>query len=187
MRLYDGTVEQFRQDVMQNKISDIISKNYKDYYGTSAHPSEISSWNNSLNFMKNALDYSELKDNELIIEYELPYSERRIDVLLFGKDVTDKDNIVLIELKQWSNNNVKDCEVEGNILLDVGKDSRIKEHPSLQVQGYHFDIKDFMAVFETKPEISLNSCVYCHNYSRTDNAVLYAPKFTKLIGAYPIF
>ena len=58
----------------------------------------------------------------------------------------------------------------------------IKEHahPSLQVQGYHYDLKDFLTVFGESPEIVLNSCAYCHNYERSGpNPVIFFPKFAK--------
>jgi len=187
MRLYEGTVAQFSEDVIQNKISDVIAKNYHDHYGRNVSPSEKNSWNNSLNFMKNALDYSDLKDNKIVVEYELPYSARRIDVLLFGKDSGDKDNIVLIELKQWSNENVEDSENDGNIIVDFGRFKKEYPHPSLQVEGYHWDLKDFMTVFEEKPKILLSSCAYCHNYSGKENNVLFYPKFERLIANFPLF
>lgn len=187
MRLYEGTIAQFREDVIHNKISDLLSNNFFSYYGKNVSPSEKNSWNVSLNFVKNALDYSGLEDNKVVIEYELPYSTRRIDFMLFGKDEEESDNIVLIELKQWSNENVYDCETEGNIIVDYGRFKKESPHPSLQVEGYHYDIKDFMSVFEEKPTITLNSCVYCHNYSKEDNAILLLPKFKIITDKYPLF
>jgi len=164
MRLYEGSIEQFSEDVIQNRIADTISHNYEEHYSKRVNPSEVRSWNNSLNFVKNVLDYSGLKDNKIVVEYELPYSTRRIDVLLFGRNSGEGGDIVLMELKQWSNDKVEDCEAEGNVLVDYGRFKKESPHPSLQVQGYHYDIKDIMTVFEEKPEISLSSCAYCHNY-----------------------
>ena len=48
MRLYEGTVAKFRDDVINNQIADIISNNYFDYYGKNVSPSEKNSWNTSL-------------------------------------------------------------------------------------------------------------------------------------------
>jgi len=187
MRLYEGTVEQFSDEVIQNQIADTISHNYQEHYGKRANPSEVRSWNISLNFVKNVLDYSGLKDNKIVVEYELPYSTRRIDVLLFGKNSSEGGDIVLMELKQWSNDKVEDCETEGNVLVDFGRFKKEHAHPSLQVQGYHYDIKDFITAFEEKPEISLSSCAYCHNYSREGHSVLYLPKFRKSLEKFPVF
>ena len=187
MRLYEGTISQFNQDVLENKVADRIGTSYEKYYRRRVGPSEYRAWQQSLNFLKNSFEYSSLTDNRIIVEYELPYSTRRIDVLLFGQDSKNNDSVVLMELKQWSNENVADCPSEGNIIVDYGQ---LKEqaHPSLQVQGYHYDLKDFVTIFSEQPEISLDSCAYCHNYSRNDpNAVLFFPKFKKEVEEFPIF
>ena len=131
---------------------------------------------------------SSLTDNRIIVEYELPYSTRRIDVLLFGQDRKNNDSVVLMELKQWSNENVADCSTEGNIVVDYGQFKKEQAHPSLQVQGYHYDLKDFLTIFSEQPEITLDSCAYCHNYSRNEtNAVLFLSKFKKDIDEFPVF
>jgi DUF2075 family protein len=150
--------------------------------------SEFRAWQQSLLFVKNALEYSQLLDNFLIIEYELPYSTRRIDLLIFGRDQHKIDSVVLIELKQWSNENVEDCPTEGNIFVDYGRFKKEQAHPSLQVQGYHFDLTDFLTIFGEQPKINLNSCSYCHNYSReAPNPVLFLHKFKRDIEAFPVF
>lgn len=187
MRLYEGSIEQFKQDVITNKIADQMAGNFKNYYRRTCNPSEKNSWINSLNFVKNALDYSNLKDNQIVVEYELPYSQRRIDLILFGKDNENTDNVILIELKQWSNENVYDCETEGNVIVDFGRFKKEHVHPSLQVEGYHYDVQDYMKIFEESPKINLSSCVYCHNYSKTGNNVLFYPKFKTEIDKFPLF
>ena len=187
MRLYEESIENFKGDVIQNKIADILSTNYFNYYGRNVNPSEKNSWNNSLNFVKNALDFSDLSENKIVVEYELPYSSKRIDVLLFGKNDNGEDNVVLIELKQWSNENIENCDTDGNIIVNYGRFKKEQAHPSLQVEGYHYDLKDFMTVFENEPITELSSCAYCHNYSNVDGSVLYLPKFSKLVQKYPLF
>ncbi|GAI93257.1 unnamed protein product [marine sediment metagenome] len=44
MRLYESTIIQFREDVIQNKIADIISNKYLSYYGKNVGSSEKNSW-----------------------------------------------------------------------------------------------------------------------------------------------
>src|SRR3989344_5897996 len=187
MRLYEGSISEFREQVIANKIADTLANAYTKYYGKNIAPSEKNSWSNSLNYVKNALEYSKLNENKIVIEYELPYSSRRIDVILFGKGENKEDNVVLIELKQWSNENVEDCETEGNVIVNYGRFKKEQAHPSLQVEGYHYDIKDFMTIFEEKPNTELSSCAYCHNYSKQGKNVLYFPKFSLLLKRYPLF
>src|SRR3989338_1466469 len=187
MRLYEGSISEFREQVISNKIADTLANAYTKYYGKNIAPSEKNSWSNSLNYVKNALEYSKLNENKIVIEYELPYSSRRIDVILFGKGENKEDNVVLIELKQWSNENVEDCETEGNVIVNYGRFKKEQAHPSLQVEGYHYDIKDFMTIFEEKPNTELSSCAYCHNYSKQGKNVLYFTKFSLLLKRYPLF
>jgi uncharacterized protein len=188
MRLYEGTISDFNRDVLENKAADRISSSYEKYYRRRVSPSEYRAWQQSLNFLKNSFEYSSLTGNQLIVEYELPYSTRRIDVLVFGQDRNQNESIVLMELKQWSNENVEDCASEGNVIVDYGQFRREQAHPSLQVQGYHYDLKDFLTVFSEQPDISLDSCAYCHNYSRNGkNPVLFLPKFKKETTEFPVF
>ncbi len=187
MKLYENIVKEFKEDVAQNKIADKISNKYQEYYKRRANKSEVRSWINSLNFIKNVLEYAPIEENKIIVEYELPYSEKRIDVLLFGKDKEGNDNIVVIELKQWSNESIEDSENEGNIKVDYGKFKKESPHPSLQVEGYYWHLKDFLTVFDEKPKIFLSACVYCHNYNRGENEVLYLPKFKEILDNYPLF
>ncbi|MBI2607593.1 MAG: DUF2075 domain-containing protein [Candidatus Doudnabacteria bacterium] len=188
MRLYEGTVQDFNYNVSHNQIADKVAEAYATYYKKRPAESEYRSWQQSLSLFNYALINSGLTSNWIIIEYELPYSTRRIDVLLFGKGHENKDNIVLIELKQWSNEHVHDSTVEGNIVVDYGIFKREVAHPSLQVQGYHFDLIDFFKIFEEKKSPQLNSCVYCHNYSKSNGEkVLFYPKFEKLIEKYKVF
>ena len=187
MRLYEGTTKEFNDDVIQNKIADLVRERFEEYYHRRANESEYRSWQASLNILNNSLVHAQLLDNKIVVEYELPYSTRRIDVLLFGKDKDENESIVLIELKQWSNNNVYDCEVDGNVIVDFGRRKSEQAHPSLQVQGYHFDLKDFFTIFEDKNSMSLSSCAYCHNYSKNGENVLYYPKFQKTIEKFPLF
>lgn len=74
MKLYTGTVEQFNQDVLTNQMPDKLQRAYETtYYYRMANPREVQSWNNSLQFMKNAVEYASLKEDMIVVEYELPY------------------------------------------------------------------------------------------------------------------
>lgn len=188
MRLYEGDVTDFNRAVLQNEIADKIGQNYERHYSRRVNPSEYRAWQQSLNFLKNSFEYTSLQENRIIIEYELPYTTRRIDALIFGSDQSKNESVVLLELKQWSNESVEDCPSDGNIIVDYGRFKKEQAHPSLQVQGYHYDLKDFLTIFSETPEISLNSCAYCHNYAREGpNPVLFFPKFKKEIDAFPVF
>ena len=188
MRLYEGTVADFNSDVIRGALADRLAEKYRTYYRKTVGESERRAWQQSSQYLKNSFEVATLTDNKLIIEYELPYSTRRIDVLLFGSDSSDKDSIVLLELKQWSNESVFDAAAEGNINVDYGRFIKEVPHPSLQVEGYHFDLKDFLKVFEDKHPPNLSSCSYCHNYARLkEPRVLFSAQFNNALQNFPVF
>lgn len=186
MRLYEGDLQQFRADVIHNRIADKMAGRYEEYFKRHVSKSEYRSWENSLEKLKDVVDQANLKENKIILEYKLPNNNSRIDVLLFGKH-NGTDGIILIELKQWSNDSVSTCEIEGNVNAVINGRERQVSHPSLQVEGYYYSLIDNLAVFEEKPEIKLYPIVYCHNYSRRNDKVLYTNNFGELIKTYPVF
>ncbi len=183
MKLYQGKVIDFKKTIEQKEIVQILSQNFFNYYGEQPSPSEKRAWMNSLKFVKNIFEVTNLDGNWLFIEYELPLSSKRIDLLLFGKDKTGKDSIVIMELKQWSKENIKSVEPNGNVIVQhIGE----VPHPSVQVEGYYLYLKDFLTIFDND-EILLTGCVYCHNYSRNEDKGLYAPDFKDYLERFPLF
>lgn len=187
MILYEGTIERFNDDVMQNCIADRAAEKYQAHYKRNPNPSEYRSWVNSLAILNNSFHYAGLKDNHILVEYELPYSSKRIDVMLFGNDGGGEENVVMLELKQWSNDKVRDADSDGNVIVDYGTRISEEPHPSLQVEGYYFHLKDFVKIFDNKDAPQLSASSYAHNYSKNKNAILFADKFTTAIEKFPLF
>lgn len=187
MILYEETIENFNEDVMLNRIADRAAEKYQSHYKRRPGDAEYRSWSISLAILNNSFLYAGLKNVQVLIEYELPYSSQRIDVLLFGKDAKKIENVVLLELKQWSNNNIYEAEAEGNVIVDYGAFRKEQAHPSLQVQGYYYHLKDFIKIFGDDHAPTLSGSTYAHNYSKHGNRVLYADKFSEAIQEFPIF
>ncbi len=187
MILYEETIEKFNEDVMQNRIADRAAEEYKTYYKRSPGNSEYQSWAHSLAILNNSFIYTGLKDNHIVVEYELPYASQRIDVLLFGCDANGKENVIILELKQWSNNNVKESDAEGNIKVNYRGLWTEQPHPALQVQGYYYGLKDFIKLFEGKNAPELSASSYMHNYSKQKDVGILSSKFSKLIKTFPVF
>jgi DUF2075 family protein len=185
MKLYSGAIEEFVQDTVQNKVADKIRSSFESYYGHRVSPSEMTSWTNSLQFLKNVLEKSSPSENMIVLEYELPYTNQRIDCLIFGKGDNERGNVLLLELKQWEK--VKDCDIDGNVITFVGGQERMVPHPAYQVKSYHFYLEDFMQIFQENTALDLSSCVYCHNYSKSKNGALFLPKFQKVLEDFPVF
>ena len=187
MLIYQGLTTRFVEDVRNNVIADIMSANFADRWGRKVGLSEFSSWQNSLSRVRDLIEIAELDDNMIALEYEIPYSqENRIDCLLFGCGGSETENVVLIELKQWSS--VSALPDDGNFVETyTGGRERIVPHPSQQVKGYHHYLKSFIAEFDNKPELVLFSCAYCHNYKREPGEGLHNPIYSKLIEDFPVY
>lgn len=187
MILYENSLEKFNEDILLNRIADCASEKYKAHYGRNPGDSEYRSWAISLAILNNCFNYANLEDNHILVEYELPYSSQRIDVVLFGKDESGKDNVVILELKQWSNDNVSVSSSEGNVIVNYGRFKKELPHPSLQVQGYFFLLKDFIKIFSDPDAPLLSASTYAHNYSRKDNSVLLSEQFKDELSKFPLY
>ncbi|QXJ26344.1 DUF2075 domain-containing protein [Actinomadura graeca] len=77
--------------------------------GISVSPSEVRSWERSLPVLAQDLVEAGLGEVEMLIEYRLPLTSKRADVVLAGTDRrTGGDAYVVVELKQWSRAEVWD-------------------------------------------------------------------------------
>jgi DUF2075 family protein len=183
MILYSGRADQFISDANFNRIADRLESAFESYYYRKPSPSEVNAWTNSLQYAKNLLDVNNLHSTMVILEFELPYSNQRIDMIVFGKDGHGVENVVIVELKQWAR--VEPCDIADNIITYIGGKRTMHAHPSYQVQGYHNYMKDFITLFEEDPSVKLSSCVYCHNYPKS--GVLLSSQFAEILKEFPIF
>ncbi|MBN2214807.1 MAG: DUF2075 domain-containing protein [Bacteroidales bacterium] len=159
---------------------------FLESFGRKAAVNEFSSWQNSLSRVKDLIEISETRNNFIALEYQVPYNQSRIDCLLFGKNEKNQDNILVIELKQWTN--VTALEIEGNFVETyTGGRKKVVAHPSQQIKGYHNYLLDFIEEFEKEPSITLTSCSYCHNYSNKDISGLFNPIYRNILNEYPIY
>jgi uncharacterized protein len=186
MLIYQGTTDEFVRLNRMNRIADVMDETYFSFTGRHAGLSEYNSWQNSLTRVRDLVEVAELKENYIALEYSVPYNNQsRIDCLLFGKS-NGQEVVFLVELKQWSK--VEATEIEGNYVETfTGGGHRIVLHPSQQVKGYHNYLLDFVEEFEKEPAMSLVSCAYCHNYSRTDHAGLFDRIYEKILEKHPVY
>lgn len=186
MLIYQGPSERFINDIRENTIADIMASNFREKLGKEPAIQEFTSWQNSLSRVRDLLEIGEIDSTFVALEYEVPYNQSRLDCMLFGKGYDNSSNVVLIELKQWTN--VTALPEEGNFVETyTGGRERVVPHPSQQVKGYHNYLTGFVEEFEKEPALTLFSCAYCHNYSRSDGKGLFNPAYSVLLKDYPLF
>lgn len=183
--IYSAPQSEFFDDILRNRVASKMKEATETYASHNISDSEYRSWQNSPRAIKNLLELSGLSDTYVTFEYQVPYTQKRIDCMLYGKNDADKGYIVHIELKQWDS--VRATEVEGNFIETyTGRPNNLVPHPSLQVRGYHEYLLGFVQVFEEN-EMGLFGCAYCHNYTRVDSQGLYAPIYKDILIDHPTY
>jgi DUF2075 family protein/phage repressor protein C with HTH and peptisase S24 domain len=186
MRLYSGTSVQFIEDTIQNQIAEKLKNAFFSAFGFNPSDNELRSWHNSLRAVKDVFQLAKLTNHGVILEYQLPLTSKRLDCLICGKDKEEKDNAVIIELKQWDH--CEEADGTNEVLTWVGGGKREILHPSVQVGNYQMWLKDtHTAFYEGLNPIELNACTYLHNYNYYEDDVLLAKKFEDVIVKYPLF
>ncbi|MBM3312185.1 MAG: DUF2075 domain-containing protein, partial [Candidatus Aminicenantes bacterium] len=186
MRLYIGSTQQFIKDTVHNQIADRLKSAFFNYYRYTPSPSEIKSWRQSLASISQVFQLNNLLDHGIILEYQIPFTSKRLDCLIAGRDARRKDNAVIIELKQWEKCSPADGENE--VITYTGGANREVLHPSAQVGQYATYLQDVHTAFYEPPKpVMLSACAYLHNYRFVSDEVLLTEKFAQTLERYPLF
>lgn len=179
MIVYNATKRQFNDDVNLNRISDIIRENLREKHLSGGQAAEYHSWQNSLHFMRSAIDDPEIPDDvEVAIEYQIPRTSKRVDFMLAGADGSDHSNVVIVELKQWDKADKVDDIMQHSVRAFTGGAYRTVNHPSYQAYAYSAFIRNSSEQVQDE-NIGIRPCAYLHNCdpaSRTPlDDEIYAP------------
>lgn len=135
--------------------------------GHSPSASERLSWERSIPALRADLIDAGLHDVEMLIEYRLPLTSKRADVVLAGvHPQTGHPSYVVVELKQWSQ--AEAYEGSDTLVTVEQYGHRAITHPAVQVEGYVDYIADFTS-YLSEQEHSLVGAAYLHN--ATDRGV----------------
>jgi hypothetical protein len=150
---------------MERQLAEVIAGHLRMTMGWSPSESERKSWQRSLPVLANDLVEAGLGDVEMLIEYQLPLTSKRADVVLAGVDRrTGGDAYVVVELKQWSRAEL--YESNRRLVIVEGMHREL-EHPLLQVQGYCDYIADFAASLQGDSD-AVRGVAYLHNANDYD-------------------
>lgn len=129
--------------------------------GHRAAAAEQKSWSRSLPVLARDLQDADLGGVDMLIEYHLPLTSQRADVVLAG--VHPKNgaaSYVVVELKQWSS--AYSYEDSSDLVEVPGMPGGPKLHPVAQVRGYCEYLADFACTVRDNPD-SLAGIAYLHN------------------------
>ncbi|SEI62321.1 hypothetical protein SAMN04488127_0002 [Bhargavaea ginsengi] len=185
MIVYEATKQDFLQDVFTDELVNSICSSFNEKIGK-VNEAEIRSWDNSMQYMYRVLhDDSIPDDSGVAIEFRIPYTSKRVDFLISGRN-DSQDSVVIVELKQWGEvEKVEGKEAIVKTLINRG--IRETAHPSYQAWSYAALIEDYNQVVQDR-NIQLRPCAYAHNYIRQEkNDQLTDPIYQYYLDKAPVF
>lgn len=160
MIIYRASKTDFINDV-EYGIEDILLANFREKLHRSVGPSEVASWRNSLLPMAMVLKDAGIPDDVGVgIEYSIPSTNKRIDVLVTGSGPDGVATAVVVELKQWET--VQSTRLDAVVKTLINKSIRETTHPSYQAWSYAQLLRDFNENVERVP-VHLAPCAFLHN------------------------
>jgi DUF2075 family protein/SOS-response transcriptional repressor LexA len=183
MIVYLATKTEFKADILSNRIEEKILASFKGVLGSSVGDSELTAWRNSLPYMDRVLDDPDIpQDTGVAIEYNIPQTGKRIDMILTGTNHDRQRTAVIVELKQWQK--AAATRKDAIVSTFVGGREREVSHPSYQAWSYAMLIEDFNETVRLDP-IHLRPCAYLHNCE--SSSVIHAPFYAEYTKAAPAF
>lgn len=187
MRLFAGSSTAFINLNLNNQIAAFLKEEFFKQIGHNPSPSEVMSWRNSLLRVALVFQAANLTDNGVFVEYQLPLSSRRIDIMITGKDSDKNKNSVIIELKQWEKCVLSDYD-SNYVVTWVGGGNQNVLHPSVQVGNYKYYLQDNCSAFyEGSKPVNLYACSYLHNYNYYKTDPIFDHRFDKALESFPVY
>jgi DUF2075 family protein len=185
MLVYTGSIDKFSQDVDNGVIADIVKQELAKRNIINNNVSEFRSWDNSLLHMKSVLDDSMFdRDIRVAIEYQIPTTSKRVDFIISGKDENNKNNVVIVELKQWEK--AEKTSREDLVTTYLAGAQRAVTHPSYQAYSYAKTIENYNEYVQNK-QIELHPCSFLHNYQEEYRDQIDNYLYQDIIEISPIF
>lgn len=170
MIIYKADLGNFRNNVTLNKMPEILLENLRAKGLSGGSPSEVNSWNNSLHFMKDALDDNYFSPKcQVAIEYNIPQTSKRVDFMIIGNNGRN-DNVVIVELKQWAKVETVDENCSHLVMSDLRSHDPVP-HPSYQAYSYKCLILDYCDDVHVNRN-TLIPCTYLHNLGESYRKVI---------------
>ena len=169
MPLYRGSITHLRAKIDNGSLVPTLSEQFRHQLGRSAAPSEVRSWERSLDVLSADLLEAGLGSVEALVEYQLPLTSKRADVVLCGRHPkTGRDHYVVVELKQWTH--AIPLDDTNRVVIYEGTGDRL--HPVEQVRAYCNHLGDFLSTLADDPG-AVSGVAYLHNATDLDVEALF--------------
>jgi DUF2075 family protein len=183
MIVYQTSKSGFLDDVFTKDIEEVILSAFRARTGRVVSAAEVRSWKESLLAVAKVLNDDAIPGEcGVAIEYGVPQTAKRIDFILSGADAAQREQLIIIELKQWAS--ARKTDRDGIVSTRFGHSETDISHPSYQAWSYASLLSSFNeAVYAG--ETALKPCAYLHNY--TDDGVLTDAFYADYVQLAPLF
>ena len=164
MALLRSSVAGFETQLVSGSAVEQLMSRLLATTGRHASEGEVRSWKASLPVLVNDLVSAGLSNVEVMVEFQLPLTSKRVDAVLAGTDPkTGRDSYVLVELKQWHEAAL--FENSPSLVHLDAYGNRPVLHPIEQAAGYAEYLVDYFPAL-TSGDAKVVSCAYLHNATR---------------------
>ncbi|MEU1449133.1 SAV_2336 N-terminal domain-related protein [Streptomyces mirabilis] len=147
-------------DARSGSLVTLLIDSYAQTLGHRPAPSQFRAWERGLPSLADCLVDAGLPEVEMLVEFALPMSSGRVDVILAGLDpLRATPSYMLIELKQWTSAE-RDGSDTGLCFVDAG--ASLVLDPLDQVRRYRDYLVQFNSVLARNPE-RVSTAVYLPN------------------------
>lgn len=181
MELWQGDLPDFVEVARGPRLAAAMALSFSQIYHRQPPESEYASWERSLAAVATVADEAVTDDVGVLVEYHLPLSERRIDVMFFGRGPDGAPSSLLIELKRWTDVSLED-EWARNVLSGGAE----HVHPSEQALDYSEYLRDVHSSY-SDASFGIQPCAFCHEMSAVAGEPLLDHRFESLIERSPLF
>lgn len=183
MIIYHASKKGFIDDVFNGRIADEIDQAFVTHLGRHTSPNEVRSWKNSMMHMSNVINTPDIpNDSGIAIEYQIPLTSKRVDFIISGLDESHKENIIIIELKQWEQAKLSHKSAVVKTRFQHGEHETA--HPSYQAWSYAYMLENYNETVQEK-KIILSPCAFLHNYQ--PDVIINNACYQEYIDKAPIF
>ena len=163
MIIYSESKSTFLEDLVNGILDEKLESLMMSRFGRGTPESELRAWRNSLTYMGNIIGSSSIPaDAGIAIEYGIPYTSKRVDLIVTGLNESGHNAAVIVELKQWSSAEAVPGK-DGVVRTVVGGGIHEVAHPSYQAWSYAEAIEDFNEDVR-EMGVVLSPCACLHNY-----------------------
>lgn len=183
MIIYRATKKQFVCDVFNDTIADNIDNAFVEHLGRHTSPNEVRSWHNSMQYMYKVVNNPELPDEAgVAIEYQIPLTAKRIDFIISGLNSKKKEQLVIIELKQWEE--AEPTQKPGIVTTRFQHGKAETTHPSYQAWSYAYMLSNYNLTIQERG-VEISPCAYLHNYK--PDGIINSQLYQEYVSKAPVF